>query len=249
MSVETTPQTGVPGVPAGIPATPGGSAITRATEGGRLPSAAGPVPKPPFGGNVGRKRREDGLKPGSPEAIAADRKRDAERKQRERAEKLALAPAPALPPSTAAVPVPGEAPLASPAGPVAGPGVDPLANWTPEDFRDAAPELVELAEAWRVEVRTKQAAAGGLSRKVVEEYASKAAFPAGAKRTLSNSSPLTLAKMFNALHVPLSLKAVVTTAPAIVYLIVRDLQVGSAIAKQVADEKERRGDGDAEKKA
>jgi hypothetical protein len=34
-------------------------------------------------------------------------------------------------------------------GPLGGQPVDPVVLWTPEDFRGAATELVELAEAWR----------------------------------------------------------------------------------------------------
>ena len=48
-----------------------------------------------------------------------------------------------------------------------------------------------------------------------------------------------LAEMFNALHVPMSFKKIVTLAPALVYVIVRDLQVGQRIQKLVAEEAQR----------
>ena len=112
-------------------------------------------------------------------------------------------------------------------------------QWTAEDFRDAAPELLELAEAWRVDCHPKSAVAGKLPKRVVEEIAKDAAFPPGSKRSLSTASPQTLAEMFNALGVPLSFQKIVTLAPALVDIIVRDLQVGGRIQKMIAEENDR----------
>jgi hypothetical protein len=197
-----------------------------------------PVPKPLFGGNVGRKVRRDGLKPGSPEAAAADRAADARRKRLHRATVAAATPPPPLPSSDA--PLPETLPVLG--GPES-PSADAEAGiafdaWTAEDFRFAAPELVELAEAWRIDARTRQAVAGKLPQKLVAEIEKDAAFPPGSKRSLSNTSPVTLAKMFNALHVPAGLKPVITTAPALVYIIVRDLQTGARIDKLIALQEE-----------
>jgi hypothetical protein len=113
-------------------------------------------------------------------------------------------------------------------------------GWIPTDFDGAAPELVELAEAWRIDQRTKQAVAGNLPRRVVEEVAKDAAFPPGSKRSLSGpSGQQLLAEMFNALRVPVTLKKVVSIAPALAYIVVRDLQLGSRIEKLIASERER----------
>ena len=155
--------------------------------------------------------------------------------QRARAAERAAQPPAPLP----AGPAPPAGAMAAPLPDLAGPVGDPVLLWSAEDFRDAAPELVELAEAWRVDVHTKRAVAGQLPRRVVDEIAKDAAFPAGSKRSLSTASPVTLAKMFNALRVPLSLKAVITVAPALVYIIVRDLQFGSRIEKLIATERAR----------
>jgi hypothetical protein len=198
-----------------------------------------PVPKPLFGGNVGRKVRFDGLKAGSPEAIAADRTKHAARMRMSRAIAAAATPPPPLPASDAPLPETLPMPGAPEGGPLGGEVIDPVVLWTPEDFRGAATELVELAEAWRIDAHTRRAVAGHLPRKVVDEVAKDAAFPPGSKRSLSTSSPVTLAKMFNALRVPISLKAVITTAPALVYIIVRDLQTGSRIENLIAQEIER----------
>lgn len=44
--------------------------------------------------------------------------------------------------------------------------------------------------------------------------------------------------MFNSLKVPLAVKPVITTAPALVYIIVRDLQTSSRIEKLIAEHHE-----------
>jgi hypothetical protein len=198
-----------------------------------------PVRKPLFGGNVGRKVRFDGLKAGSPEAIAADRAKQAARMRMSRATKAAATPPPPLPASDAPLPDTLPVPGAPNGGDAGSQALDPVLLWTPEDFRGAAPEIVELAEAWRIDAHTRRAVAGHLPRKVVDEVAKDSAFPPGSKRCLSTSSPVTLAKMFNALRVPISLKSVITTAPALIYIIVRDLQTGSRIEKLIAQEIER----------
>src|SRR5258707_9089158 len=60
---------------------------------------------PLFGGNRGGKKRLDGLAPGSPEAIEADRKKDAERKRTRREAVQRVAEPPPLP--SAGAPAPG----------------------------------------------------------------------------------------------------------------------------------------------
>ena len=231
-------KTNLPGVPMGeSPAQPVAPAKPAGGHAG-LAGGAPAVPAKPFGGNVGKKTRADGLRPGSPEAIEADRKRDAERKRQERAAKAQITPPPALPagapPPVAAMETAADAA----AGFVADSAVDPVAAWTPDDFRQCAVELVELAEAWRIDCHTKRAVAGKLPAPVVKEIAGGAAFPAASKKSLSTSSPVTLAKMFNSLKVPLAVKPIITTAPALAYVIVRDLQTSARIEKLIAEHKE-----------
>jgi hypothetical protein len=83
---------------------------------------------------------------------------------------------------------------------------------------------------------------------VVNEIAKDAAFPPGSKKSLSTSSPVTLAKMFNALKVPLAVKGIITAAPALVYIIVRDLQTGSRIEKMIQENRKNLTAENAEKK-
>ncbi len=125
----------------------------------------------------------------------------------------------------------------APAVGVDGVPVDAVVQWTAEDLRQCSVELVELIESWRVDSHSKHAAAGKLPAIVVEQIARDAAFPPASKKSLSTSSPATLAKAFNALNVPIALKSIITTAPALAYLIVRDLQTSSRIEKLIAESK------------
>jgi hypothetical protein len=200
--------------------------------GGKADSA-----KKPFGGNAGRKTRADGLKPGSPAALAADRLADAERKRKEREARRLVTPPPALPAATPPAVDSVAATAEAAAGFVAGGEVDPVLAWSPDDFRQCAGELVDLAEAWRIDCHAKRAAEGKLPGAVVKEIAAGAAFPPGSKKSLATSSPVTLAKMFNALKVPLAVKPVITTAPALAYIIVRDLQTSARIESLIAEHK------------
>jgi hypothetical protein len=226
----------LPGMPAGNPPV---ATVAHGSNAGESPGLAGrpaPVsPKPSFGGNAGRKTRPDGLQPGSAAAGAADRAADAQRKRDARAAAKAVAPAPALPPVLPGAVAGVENPPETPLGAGLAQPLDSVLNWTAEDFRQTAPELIELCEAWRIECHTKRAAAGKLPKVVVEEIARGAAFPPGSKKSLSTSSPVTLAKMFNALKVPLAVKPILTAAPALAYIVVRDLQTTARIEKLIAE--------------
>lgn len=245
MASENSTAPGVPGVPAGSAPSP-----TVASQ--PAPVASGGLAgdkKPLFGGKVGSKLRQDGLKPGSPEAIAADRVRDAARKRAERAAKRAETPPPPLPSASGNIPPSPSVPDASPGGPVAdletGFVPDAQDQWRAEDFNECAPELIELVEGWRVDSRTKQAVERGLPRKVVEQISKDVAWPANAKRSLSRTSPATLADIFNALKVPVRLKKYVTTAPLLLYIAVRDLAAGARIEKLASEEDARKKDASA----
>lgn len=159
---------------------------------------------------------------------------EAVRKRAERAARRAQQPPPPLQPvppgpATGASPVPQ-----GPAGVVPGPAVDPAFGWCPEDFHGCAPEIVELAEAWRVDMHTKRAAEGGLPGAVVAEIAKDAAFPASSKKSLSRTSPDALAKLFNLLSVPLKIRPLISSAPALAYIVLRDFQTGARINELIA---------------
>jgi hypothetical protein len=206
--------------------------------GGQIPVAA-PAPPAAFGGNPTGRTRKDGLKPGSPEAIEADKKYNRERMAAKRATEKSTALPPALPASTAAT----SAVLSSP-GQTSIPVVDgaqdvaPM-DWLPDDFKQVAPDTLDLLEQWRIADKVSLAEEGKLSGPVIKQIEKDAAFPATAKRSLQSSSPAALAKLFNALHVPIALKSYITTCPTLLYLMVRDMQQRSEIRKLILSEAER----------
>jgi hypothetical protein len=141
------------------------------------PAAPAPAPIPPaknssaplFGGHKGGgKKRLDGLVAGSPEAVEADRKKDAERKRLARAEKRNSETPPPLPPasSPAARPAgekfvfdsPQSLPVDFPqAAPAAAPGNFPtFVPWLQSKLQKPAALLTKIIARARDFARTKQ---------------------------------------------------------------------------------------------
>ena len=119
----------------------------------------------------------------------------------------------------------------------------PSVGWTAEDFKQVAPSTIELIEQWRVSAAIDLAESGKLTGAVVKKIASDAAFPAPAKRSLCDTSPAALAKLFNTLNVPVAMKAYITTCPTILFLIVRDYQNRSEIRKLIEMSREPKVEG------
>jgi len=227
----------VPGVPAGKTLAPPLVTTPPPGEPARLPSNPDAAKKSVIaaGGNKGGRPRNDGLVPGSAEAIEKDRLADAERKRNERARASAAKLPPPLPsPETQnSAPAPSSG-LASPV--VATEGLE----WVPADLQQIAPELIDLLETLDVTDQISLATEGKLPDRVVSQIGKDAAWPVPTKQTLRNSSPATLAKVFNALSVPLAFKPYVTTCPLVVYLYLRRVQNLEAIKKLIAEESARR---------
>lgn len=218
----------VPGVSAGAtPVAPVASTpSTGANAGVGVQPTASPVK---FGGNPTGRTRNDGLKSGSPEAVEADRKRNAERMRENRAKVRSEQPAEPLPSA-----LPSVAGDSSTRISVTDGGFDaPSVGWSAEDFKQVAPSTIELFEQWRISAAIDLAEEGKLSGAVVKKIASDAAFPIPAKRSLCDTSPAALAKLFNTLNVPTAFKAYITTGPTILFLIVRDFQNRSEIRKLI----------------
>ena len=218
----------VPGVPAGTtPVAPVANAPSPGADAGlAVPPAPSPVK---FGGNPTGRTRHDGLKSGSPEALEADRKKNAERMRLVREKTAAEKVPPPLPSA-----VPGAAGEGATRIAVADGFIDVASvGWTAEDFKQVAPSTIELVEQWRVSAAIDLAEEGKLTGSVVKKIASDAAFPGPAKRSLQDTSPAALAKLFNTLNVPTAMKAYITTCPTILFLIVRDFQNRSEIRKLI----------------
>ena len=116
---------------------------------------SGNSPKPRvelFGGLRGGRKRKDGLVPGSPEALAADREKDAARKrearERDRLANPDVIPS-ALPSSAPATAAPAQNAAAPPAdnlGALAVPESFEAISWHSKDVEPLVNELVELTE-------------------------------------------------------------------------------------------------------
>ena len=151
---------------------------------------------PLFGGNASGKKRADGLKPGSPEAIAADKERDAKRKRDERAAARAAAEPAALP---SAAPVsPGASPAASlPVDFGATVTAAAVVAWEAEKLAPLTSQLIGLVEDIDVGSFTKVARAGELPEKVVKKIEADSHWPRAGKMMLERAAPKLAAKWMN----------------------------------------------------
>ena len=151
---------------------------------------------PAFGGNRGGKKRADGLPPGSPQALAADKEKDRLRKQALREAAAKLAEPPPLPSA-----IPGLANPTAPASPGEVPGADaaspPPIPWEPALIREFTDELIEAAEDGRVQKITGKAREARIPERVVKEISNDAHYPASAKKSLQISTPRVTAKWLN----------------------------------------------------
>lgn len=189
-------------------ATAGGGtppAVASNAAGGLPGNAPVPVPAsksmPLFGGKRGGKARADGLTPGSPEALAADKKKDRERKQRDREAAAKVALPPPLPPATS--PPPGQQPAPVPGqqpGP-ASPPVEPIIPWTPDLLRPLVEVLVDENEKTRVEEGAALAKEGGLPPQVCEAVGQSFKYHAAVKTSYKLAAPAVAADVANQLGI------------------------------------------------
>jgi hypothetical protein len=172
-----------------------------------------------FGGLRGGKPRDDGLVPGSPEALAADKDKDAKRKRDDRAAKKLADPQPL--PSAPANGVHTVSPALN--GAAALPGTAPIVQeipWDPAALRPLLEELIDGAEQGRAEKRRARAAAVGLPDRVVKEVTAGAVYPAAAKRALALSGSNGTAKLMNSLGVSGKYSDVAIAATALTAIMV-----------------------------
>lgn len=200
-----------------LPATPGPAPADQKTPGavasGNAPGSKGAAPAagaplvpavssmPLFGGFRGGRKRKDGLKPGSPEAIQADRNKDAKRKRDERAALSAAAqpsPLPAAVVNLTSPPAVGPGP--APVGALApGPGVE-MSAFVPWDGKALLPvfeQAIPLAEELALRAVVKKARSARLPEKVLDEIEKDSAWPMRSKKLLEESSAQLAAKYLN----------------------------------------------------
>jgi len=204
-----------------------------------IPAAAS---VPAFGGNRGGKPRDDGLVPGSREALAADKEKDAKRKRDARAAERVVKPPP-LP----SAPANGNGPVApaingAGALPGAAPGVQSDAvPWDPAALRPLLEELIDGSEQSRVQKRQERAKAVGLPDRIVKELASGATYPAAAKRALALSGSNGTAKLMNSLGISGKYSDVAIAATALTAIIVSNKRSDAKFEELIAEFKKAQG--------
>jgi hypothetical protein len=201
---------------------------------------------PLFGGLRGGRKRADGLKPGSPEAVAADRKKDADRKKRERQEARAILPPEPLPAATAA---PGPAlapeklhvdfPDQEPAdggdyvpGVVASPGA--LVPWLGKKIEPVSVQLVEVMESMAARQVAKRARLANLPDETLNEVESSLAWEKGAKKLLAESSAEVAAKYLNKAGISAEYQPEITLAGAVLTVLYSHNKVLKRLDKLIA---------------
>lgn len=163
------------GPPALIPASPGAK-----------------VTAPLFGGYRGGRKRKDGLPPGSPQAIAADREKDRLRKERQRDREAAAAEPAALPSVAGAAQAPPG--VMDPGAASAEP--QPL-PWESKLLEPLFAQLLPTLETMSVNQVTGKAAKAKLPGDLVVEIERDAHWPEPAKKALQLAGPQVAAKWLN----------------------------------------------------
>jgi hypothetical protein len=169
---------------------------------------------PQFGGLRGGRKRRDGLVPGSPEALEADRKKDADRKKSERASTRPKEPKPDPPPIPSA-----NSQAQTQAGNLdilpLGEGAPPV-PWKAEDIRPLSDELIDTTDAACSKQIHDKAAKALLPAVLVDEITTDAAWDPKAKVALKQSAPELAAKWLNKTGISAEYKHELITASAVV---------------------------------
>lgn len=153
---------------------------------------------PLFGGFTGGRIRKDGLRPGSPEALAADREKDRLRKNRANAAARQSAAAANPAPLPAAVAGEGQTPLGGvgtgPSLPFDGSGVTP---WDSQTLKPLFDQLLPAVEALTVRQIVERADKAKLPGAVVKEIEKDAAWAEPSRKALAVAAPQVAAKWLN----------------------------------------------------
>ena len=151
-----------------------------------------------FGGNASGKKRADGLKPGSPAAIEADKAKDRERKRRDREARAAAAEPPPLGSAPAGNAMPGAS--QAPGGDFPPDNVvafAAVAAWEADKLKPLTDQLIGLVEDLDVSSFSKTARAGALPEKVIKKIECDSEWPRAGKLMLERSTPKLAAKWMN----------------------------------------------------
>jgi hypothetical protein len=195
-----------------------------------------------FGGFRGGRKRFDGLKPGSPEALEADRKKDNERKKRARLAALAAAPPPPLPPALGAATVP-------PSGAVTEKTLPPLPGvagvpafeapllalaWEARDLLPVTENGVPLLEEMAARQIVAKAKRARLPKEIISEIERDCKWPDKSKRMLSETSGALAAKYLNKLGISAEYKVEVNFSIAVLNIGASHMAVLRRLDKLIA---------------
>lgn len=187
------------------------------------------------GGQPSGRGRKDGLPPGSPQAIAADKEKDRLRKEAARAvaKKITAEPA-ALPPAVpgAGSAAPGGSAPVSPGGPA--PTIVP---WQAEIIKPLVEKLLDAAEEGRVAAFVAKCKQLGDMPKLIKEIEEDSHFPAAAKVLLVTSLPRLAAKWLNHTGISAEYQDEIAVITAILLIIQHDRKASARIDKLIAAQK------------
>lgn len=208
-SMAATPPRAAGGTPPGespgqpLPPTPGA---------GQLATPTAPPSPLLFGGFKGGRKRLDGLKPGSPEALSADREKERLKKQRQRerarAEVSAAQPAPVIPAATAtaaplgALPTGAVAPEAGALPGLPGSGIAPLVSWSAKDVEPVIRECVGLAEELCRKQVVGKCRKARLPAEIIREIEKDTTWAERAKKMIADGAAEISALQLNKAEVP-----------------------------------------------
>lgn len=222
---------GEPGKTAGmpdaepLPAAQGSGSKTNASSPPGAPGSAR-ASVPLFGGNRGGRKRKDGLKPGSPEAVRADKERDRERKRNERSEAAAVVDAPPLPAGPAVVhPMPAQTvPVAGVPGPD-GFAPDVVVRWQAKDVEKLVRQFIALTEELCTKSISDRCHKAKLPAAVIEKLESDAAWAESAKRMIEEGGSELAAKYLNEANISPELKPFILISIGAMQIAVNHQQV------------------------
>lgn len=187
---------------------------------------------PGYGGNRAGKARQDGLVPGSAEAIAADREKEAARKRAERAKKRAEQVPPTLPPAGAG---PVQAASPDPGGGDGNSGNESFVPWAGETLRPLVDELIEVAEEGRALKIVGLARNANLPPKVLTQIEKDAQFSKSSKTMLSQSAPRVAAKWMNKSGISAEYEPETVMMTAMLSIIIQTKRQTNALQKLIAE--------------
>jgi len=187
-----------------IPTTPANGPPPAPVAGGALPQSAPTAPPSPpasqtslaFGGFRGGRPRKDGLRPGSPAALAADREKERKRKELQRERERLRADPPPLPsaaPGVARTP----AAAADPVDPLLLAEAAPPVAWEASQLTPIFQQLLPAVEQLTVNQVLQRAGKARLPGELLHEIEDEAKWSAPTKKALELSGPQVAAKWLN----------------------------------------------------